>query len=871
MAPMLLVMIVCTSALAQSTPGSAASGKLPLTIDHVLDLEGLDRATLSPDGAWVAAVIRRPARPGEVYGRNAYEIDPSRSDIWLISTKTGERRALTNGAPQAAGYWCATWSPDGQRLAFLSTAPKGSEPRGGDNVRLYVWDRSSGALTRMSDDALMTQTRYFGGIDKLDLRGGADRSTIAHECSSDDEKAPFLWLDNHRLLAIMLPKGEISGLIDQYGRPYRIAARDADRLRDGDMSTVSAVGSGEADLSRDTNGGPAILRIVDIGTRPLSTIATVPIYPFRGSLVVSVSPNGRRLALLATLGAIRPQAGRQFPNFSDDAWTIERRLGFVDLSAGAVVRWAAMPAGGRYPLELYGWSPNSRSVALRARSDPFATATPLFVADAASGAVNQIGPESIGEASVEVSRPHPPAALWASDRQLIAQSSADSKLPATWWLLGVDGNGANLSSSTGATVPAVFARAGDGSLIGLAGKSVLRLDPAKAALVPIAHLTGEAFIALPEDMDKPTNRFLIVNRGEKGTTFEALDAATGRTGPSIPAFTADLIDVDFAQGILLYKQAGQDGLFLRQANMVDGSSRDVLSLDTFMAKIDWGQTRLIDYRTADGEALHGEVILPPDYQPGRRYPTLVWVYGGYQVRSLDGDFFLDPFIAGFYNLQLYAAKGYVVLVPSMPLGDARRDVYAQIPKGVMPAIDRLVELGIADPDRLGVFGQSFGGYSVYALVGQTDRFKAAVTMAGLTDLASLYGEFDPTARGYPGIEHQKSDNWAEIDQFGQPAPPWQDPANYARNSPLTYVDRVHTPLLLIHGDADIRGPQTQAEQFFYALYMQGKTAELLRYGGEGHGLRQSPANVRDIFARTLVWFDRYVKGPRVISEGANNQ
>jgi dipeptidyl aminopeptidase/acylaminoacyl peptidase len=148
---------------------------------------------------------------------------------------------------------------------------------------------------------------------------------------------------------------------------------------------------------------------------------------------------------------------------------------------------------------------------------------------------------------------------------------------------------------------------------------------------------------------------------------------------------------------------------------------------------------------------------------------------------------------------------------------------------------------------------------VYALVGQTNRFKAAVTMAGLTDLTSLVGEFDPTARGYAGIEHEKSDNWAETGQFGEPAPPWIDAAGYGRNSPLSYVANVTTPLLMIHGEFDIRGPQTQAEQFFYALYAQGKTARLLRYGGESHNLAQSPANIRDAFANVIAWFDRYLR------------
>jgi dipeptidyl aminopeptidase/acylaminoacyl peptidase len=258
------------------------------------------------------------------------------------------------------------------------------------------------------------------------------------------------------------------------------------------------------------------------------------------------------------------------------------------------------------------------------------------------------------------------------------------------------------------------------------------------------------------------------------------------------------------------------------------------------------------------------VILPPGYVAGRRYPTLVWVYGGYQIQSLQDDYMTDPHQAGLYNLQLYAARGYVVMVPSIPLdrSDQPTDVLAQISKGVLPAVDRLVEMGIADPDRLGVFGQSFGGYSVYAIVGQTNRFKAAVAIAGLTDLTSLSGEFDPSARGYPGIEHEKSDNWAELGQFGEPVPRWTDPEGYARNSPISYADKVTTPLLMIHGEFDIRGPQAQAEQFFSALYEQGKTAKLIRYGGESHSLAQSPANVRNAFASIIDWFDRYLRPDR---------
>lgn len=127
-----------------------------LGIDEVLGMQHLDEAILSPDGEWVAASVQRPASAHEVYGRTAYEVDPSRDDIWLISRRTGERRNISRGAMGAAGYWCAAWSPDGRRLAMLSTQPEHGEPSGGNNVRLYVWDRQTGALVRMSDAPVMT-------------------------------------------------------------------------------------------------------------------------------------------------------------------------------------------------------------------------------------------------------------------------------------------------------------------------------------------------------------------------------------------------------------------------------------------------------------------------------------------------------------------------------------------------------------------------------------------------------------------------------------------------------------------------------------------------------------------------------------------
>lgn len=92
-----------------------------MTIDDVLDRPALDRATTSPAGEWVATVIRHGAKPGETHGRTSYEVDATRSDMWLLSTRTGERRRIADGAARAAGFWCATRSPDGRRLGNWPT------------------------------------------------------------------------------------------------------------------------------------------------------------------------------------------------------------------------------------------------------------------------------------------------------------------------------------------------------------------------------------------------------------------------------------------------------------------------------------------------------------------------------------------------------------------------------------------------------------------------------------------------------------------------------------------------------------------------------------------------------------------------------
>ena len=755
----------------------------PLTLDDVLATVSVE--TVEPTRDTIAIVMQRPAILGEVYGRTAYEVDPGRSDVWLVDRKTGVRRNLTNGARDAAGFWCAKWSPDGERLAMLSTRPEGSEPHGGDNVRLYVWDRLGDRLRRVGDWAALTQTRYGSPRHGVDLRTG--NGTQSERCSNQ-ENAPFTWLDNNRLLAIGLPNGEISGLLDQYSRSARTVALDAQRVREGRDSTIEAVGSGsERTISHDKGE----IRLIDLDRHSDRVIAEVPAYPLRGELTVSPSPDRRTLGVLATTGVIPLARGNSYP-YADDSWEVRKRFGFVPLAPSSSLRWVTnLP---EFPLELFGWSSDSSRIAIRARASLKTKDTPAFLVTRTGRSSPLSGLGSVGDRGAGWHFPHTPAFRWIGGDTIAATRTGESS-ERHWRIAG----------SHLITVPAPPAQP--------------KLD--ESALIP-------------------ANAEMIEN----------------------------------AHGSTLWDEFNASGYFIRQ-RLGSGPVRTLFEANTHLAAVHWSEKRLIDYQSTTGIALKGAVILPPDYVVGRRYPTIVWVYPRYMVTSL-ADYWLDPALPGLYNLQLYAAHGYVVVIPSVPLGK-NTDTHStldDLSDGVLPAIDKLESLGITDPMRAGVMGQSGGGYVVLGLVTRTDRFRAAVALAGISDLALLTGEFDPTGRGYPGIADEASDNRAEaeLSVWSLGAPAYEASQRYAIASPISRVERVNTPLLMVHGDQDERGAMSQAEIFFSALARQGKTARLLRVGGESHSLAQSPANIRAILSETLAWFDKYLGSPAVaassrLSEG----
>jgi dipeptidyl aminopeptidase/acylaminoacyl peptidase len=261
-----------------------------------------------------------------------------------------------------------------------------------------------------------------------------------------------------------------------------------------------------------------------------------------------------------------------------------------------------------------------------------------------------------------------------------------------------------------------------------------------------------------------------------------------------------------------------------------------------------GRTELVRWKSTEGFEVEGLLTLPPGFKEGRRVPLLLNVHGG------PAGVFTRGFIAGrgLYPIAAFAARGYAVLRPN-PRGSSgygkafrhanRKDWGGGDYRDCMAGVDEVVARGIADPDRLGVMGWSYGGFMTSWTITQTRRFKAASVGAGVTNLMSFNGTSD-----IPGFVP---------DYFG--AESWEDLELYRAHSALFQVKGVTTPTLILHGEADVRVPVSQGYELYNALKRQGVPVRMVTYPRQPHGPNE-PKFVLDIGERLLDWFDRHL-GP----------
>lgn len=260
-----------------------------------------------------------------------------------------------------------------------------------------------------------------------------------------------------------------------------------------------------------------------------------------------------------------------------------------------------------------------------------------------------------------------------------------------------------------------------------------------------------------------------------------------------------------------------------------------------------GTEREISWKSSkDGRTVHGIVDLPPGYQDGTKYPTIVHIHGGPEEAWTIG------WHGNWYNYAaMLASHGYAVLLPDPRGSDGAGPAYTEADyqdwgggdfQDVMDGVDFLIAQGIADRDRLAVGGWSFGGFMTAWSVTHTDRFKAGMVGAAVTDLFSMATTTDISPRFETGY-------------FGELQ---QNRKIYDEHSPVRYLEQCHTPVLVLHGEADPRVPISQGEEFYHGLRFLGREAEMVTYPREPHIFTEREHQL-DSLTRILGWYDSHLK------------
>lgn len=254
---------------------------------------------------------------------------------------------------------------------------------------------------------------------------------------------------------------------------------------------------------------------------------------------------------------------------------------------------------------------------------------------------------------------------------------------------------------------------------------------------------------------------------------------------------------------------------------------------------------VLQWQSGDGLAIEGVLTYPIGYQKGEKYPLIVQIHGGPKSRSTNT-------LRSYGMPPVWSSEGYMVLQPnfrgSEGYGNAfaianRRDLGGGDYEDIMAGVDTLIERGLADPDRMGVMGGSYGGYMTNWIIGHTDRFRAAISMFGIFHLTTDYSNSDLS-------------RWAN-DYMG--AYYWEDPEVYSRLSPGTFLESMNTPTLIIHGDDDDNTYISNSKEMYQALRHRGVTTQFVHYPREKHGIRE-PNHRLDEIRRSLAWMDRFVLG-----------
>ncbi len=343
--------------------------------------------------------------------------------------------------------------------------------------------------------------------------------------------------------------------------------------------------------------------------------------------------------------------------------------------------------------------------------------------------------------------------------------------------------------------------------------------------------------------------YLLVNERDMVKTY-TLDLKTGKF-TALPAPEEVVRSFSVAKHAPAVAFSGQshantDRAYVLQLNKkgklicLDDISKDKL------ANVKFGEMYPFDFTSSDGTLITGRYYLPPNFDPDKKYPMLVYYYGGTTPTTRNLEFS--------YSMQMYAALGYIVytLNPSGTIGFGQEFSARHVNAWGRRTADEIIEgtkqfyrnHPAVDSTKIGCFGASYGGFMTMHLLTLTNIFATAISHAGISALTSYWGE------GNWGIGYC---SLANADSY-----PWNNQELYVGQSPLFHADKINTPLLLLHGSLDDNVPVGESIQMYNALRILGRPVEFIMVEGEKHGI--SDYKKRTVWAKTMqAWFAKWLK------------
>ena len=261
----------------------------------------------------------------------------------------------------------------------------------------------------------------------------------------------------------------------------------------------------------------------------------------------------------------------------------------------------------------------------------------------------------------------------------------------------------------------------------------------------------------------------------------------------------------------------------------------------------WGRSELIEYDNADGRRLRAILTKPENFDPSKKYPMLVYIY---EQLSQNLHRYVAPAPgSSSINITRYVSNGYLILQPDI-VYDVGYPGQSAL-KCVLPAVQKVLSMGFVDPARVGIQGHSWGGYQIAYMITRTNIFRAVEAGAAVDDMFGGYGGIRWGTGMSRAFQYEKTQSRIGV-------PPWENPLLYMENSPLFYIEKIHTPYLTMANDEDDAVPWQQGIQFFTALRRLGKEAYMFVYNGEKHGLRQRE-NQKHWTVHMAEYFDYFFK------------